>query len=309
MLIVFILLLTLISIALRFTSMSISAQSRILKRLSRLNKLGTASKATGVAMGVTAKGVKFAASIVSIFRNLLLAVLPLVLILDVFVLTLLVASSSGFTTLQSDLGSIESPNSSGGVVIPVSPTQPSHQNRGKVLLIGDSRTVGLAVYVLGAGSDGNGSTVIGSTSGNDYIIAKTSMGISWMRSMEDAIDSIVDSDTAIVINMGTNDAATPNISSSYVSWINDKSREWISKGATVWFMNTGPVDDSKSQYVKNEDISRFNSEVKRGLVSSVGYIDLYSALENTNILYDSYGIHYDRETYRVVWNLVVDTVK
>lgn len=343
MMIVFILLLTVLSIALRLASMSAMSYKKVADRKAAIeNKDAEEGREVdpnsnwnikSEAAGATAKSLRLAYTVVSSLRNILSVIAPILAIITIFAFIFMAVASSGFMTLFTEtdehgnlamvqnLPGSSSGNTSNGSnngtnngIYQTTGYKPGQafKSTGKkrVLLVGDSRTVQLGIYTFGMelGAD---STLIGETPSGDYVFAKGSMGLSWMKEHESEIDAQVNGDTAVVINMGTNDAYSYDASAkNYIEWLNKKAEDWTSKGATVWFMNTGPVSDSGTSALKTSHVVSFNNAVKSGLSSKVGYIDEYATLNGYgNVVYDEMGVHYDKATYHVVWNLVRNTVK
>lgn len=157
---------------------------------------------------------------------------------------------------------------------------------GRVVWIGDSRTVGMKNAVSGD---------------NDVFIAESGQGYNWFinTGLNQANSKIKDGDT-IVFNLGVNDIGNAN---QYVNKLNELvNGSW--KGKDIIFMSINPVDDAKSRYVKNSDIEAFNKKMKDGLDSKIKYVDTYSEIKK-DLKTDSEGIHYDSETY----NKIYDTIR
>lgn len=157
---------------------------------------------------------------------------------------------------------------------------------GRVVWIGDSRTVGMKGAVSG---------------GNDVFIAESGQGYNWFMStgLNQANAQLQDGDT-IVFNLGVNDISNAD---RYLSKLNELANgAW--KGKDIIFMSINPVDDAKSRYVKNSDIESFNQKMKAGLDSKIKYVDTYSKIKD-DLKTDSEGIHYDNDTY----NQIYDTVR
>lgn len=157
---------------------------------------------------------------------------------------------------------------------------------GRVVWIGDSRTVGMKNAVSGD---------------NDVFIAESGQGYNWFinTGLNQANSKIKDGDT-IVFNLGVNDIGNAN---QYVNKLNELANgSW--KGKDIIFMSINPVDDAKSRYVKNSDIESFNQKMKDGLDSRIKYIDTYSEIKK-DLKTDGEGIHYDNETY----NRIYDTIR
>lgn len=159
----------------------------------------------------------------------------------------------------------------------------------QIVFIGDSRTVGLSEV---------------NSSSSNIFQCKVSMGYSWMTDTAfPAVDSYAKSGTSFVILMGVNDLYNKD---NYIKAINNKAKEWTSKGAQVFFASVGPVDNDP--YATDSDITTFNNALKNGLSSDVTFIDLYSELKS-NGYKTSDGLHYDNATYKRILKYIEDQVK
>lgn len=323
MTIVFILLLTVISIALRLASLSIRAYKKIGDRKSKMIEEGTVDapdfnsklwNTKAAVAGATAGMLKTAGTVVAMLRAILAMSAPIIISVEILIGIFLVITSSGFSTFFSDTNlpastneSSYNGNSNNGNSNNNS-SEPDDEDT-KILLIGGSRTVYLAQYVHGF-TLSEDRTAIGSTSDGDYIMSKLDSGLDWAKDNEDEIDNLVTSNTTVVINIGEYDAKSHSTYADlYIEWLNKKAEEWVAVGATVYYMNVGPVVDRGSSYTKTSHVSDFNKKVKEGLGENIRYIDLHTSLENYGkIVYDGSGVLYDSETYDVIWRLITNTV-
>lgn len=152
--------------------------------------------------------------------------------------------------------------------------------------IGDSRTVGMKSAVT--------------ENKHNVWSCKTSMGLPWMKSTGiPSIESKISSNSAIIILMGVNDLSN---SKSYIKYVNEKAPSWNKKGANVYFVSVNPTEGSYSDL--DIKIKNFNSALKRGLSSSVKYIDTYSYLVK-NGFSTTDGLHYNNSTYKDIYNYVL----
>lgn len=159
----------------------------------------------------------------------------------------------------------------------------------KVIIIGDSRTVGLRDSVQVA----PGITTIWSCKG--------AMGYDWMTSTGvPQIEQYIDGDTAIVIWMGVNDLYNlPN----YINYVNHKAAEWAESGADTYYAAVGPVSDG-SDYVSNQDVADFNMTLQQELIN-VTYIDLYEHMKTDG--FSSFdGVHYSFSTNQDIYNFIIN---
>ncbi|MCH5250934.1 MAG: SH3 domain-containing protein [Lachnospiraceae bacterium] len=152
------------------------------------------------------------------------------------------------------------------------------KNVAGVILVGDSRFVQMQNSV-GANSC--------------TWIAESGKGYNWFSEKAiTRIDSCVGKGSKILINLGVND--TSNLQ-KYISLVNAKADEWVSKGATVYYSSVNPVWENP--YVNEEQVEYFNSQMKGSLNGNVHWIDSHSYL--TSIGYKLVdGLHYSEETYQ-----------
>jgi len=170
---------------------------------------------------------------------------------------------------------------------------PAGNGKGKVIFIGDSRTVGMHAAV--------------GEPANTVWSAKVSMGYDWMVSTGvPNIEGKVSSGSKIVILMGVNDFGYNNRAQKYANYINTKAAEWAKKGAKTYYCSVNPVIDSKtSKYVKNKGIQEFNKAIKP-LLKGVTYIDTYNKIVNNFGSAD--GLHYDKTTYVTIYNFILSKI-
>lgn len=164
------------------------------------------------------------------------------------------------------------------------PDRPEKTVDGKLIFIGDSRTVGIRDAV-----------------DDDSIWScKSSMGYAWMSStgvpqIEDEIDEY----TSVIILMGVNDVNQIN---NYVNYINKKANDWADLGAKTYFVSVGPVENDP--YVTNAQIESFNAAMEANL-AGVTYIDIYSHLVS-NGFYTVDGIHYPDSVSIDIYNYILE---
>ena len=157
--------------------------------------------------------------------------------------------------------------------------------RRNVVFIGDSRTVGMEMYVGGRE--------------DEYWCARNSMGYSWMvNTAAPSVDDLIGENTDVVILMGVNDLGNVNL---YVDYMNQKAAEWKDRGARTFFVSVTPVVDSKSPNAKNSRIESFNAYAIENL-RNVHYIDAYNRIRYSFGSPD--GIHFDAATYREIYRII-----
>ena len=168
-------------------------------------------------------------------------------------------------------------------------TKSSTKSTNQIVFIGDSRTVGLSEV---------------NSSSSNIFQCKVSMGYDWMTSTAfPAVDGYAKSGTSFVILMGVNDLYNKD---NYIKAINNKAKEWTSKGAQVFFASVGPVDNDP--YATDSDITAFNSALKNGLSSDVTFIDLYAELKS-NGYKTADGLHYTTETDKRILKFLEEQIK
>lgn len=101
MLLIFIILLSILSWALRLASMSILAAKQIDNRVTKIATKGKKSKIRGGLYSVSACSIVMARRVIDIFRSILLYLLPFILVLDIIVFIVISATSAGVVTYMS----------------------------------------------------------------------------------------------------------------------------------------------------------------------------------------------------------------
>lgn len=173
-------------------------------------------------------------------------------------------------------------------VAPPSNPNPPSTSSGKIIFIGDSRTVGMHSAV--------------GDSANTIWSAKVSMGYDWMVSTGVNVVPANVKNAKIIILMGVNDYGYYKRDEKYANYINGKAQEWAKSGAKTYYVSVNPVVDSKNKYVKNSSITEFNKSMKK-LLNGVTYIDTYSQIINNFNAPD--GLHYDKATYKRIYNYIL----
>lgn len=202
-------------------------------------------------------------------------------------------SSSGQTTSSSSQsGSGEGDRQGSG-----------NSKAGRVVFIGDSRTVQMYAYLNGTWTGANYSSGGIHVVGNDVYVAEGGMGLNWMKNTGvPAAKKYFTSGTAIVILMGVNDLSNMN---NYVSYINSNAASWKSAGSSLYYVSVNPCNGSYSNM--NSKIQQFNSTVKSSLSSEVGWIDTYSQMYRLGFKTTD-GLHYDKSTYQTIYNYIKSKV-
>lgn len=155
----------------------------------------------------------------------------------------------------------------------------------KYFLIGDSRIVGL-----------NQVTDISSEDKYD-VLAEVGKGYNWLLEQE------LPSDRIIVSFLGVNDLGNVQ---KYISYYNSI----LEQGYKLILITVGPVDENiEAQFgysVLNEDINAFNEDISNEVNCEV--LDLNTYLKS--IGYSTVdGVHYTQETYKTIYDFVIDNLK
>ena len=183
--------------------------------------------------------------------------------------------------------------------IPITP-DPSN-----ILLVGDSRTVGLCNTESLCNSNSECST--------NTCLASVGKGYSWFKS-EYVQNKIANSNKQlVVINMGANDIE-PNIQESYIDLRVSKYYDLFqsisnsSPQKQLFIMSINPVADGAS--ISNDDIIIFNNKMKNlitdGGNTKIKYLDAFNSPEISFNTVDK--LHYTDETYQQIYNFIIREV-
>lgn len=190
-------------------------------------------------------------------------------------------------------------------------------NTDKFFWVGDSRTVGMGLYVYGQTSDGHGGGDTGMFT--DSFCARVSRDINWfltegddgfganMTEQREKIYALKGYN--VVFNFGVNGFEGSNDVNFYKSLPAD-----FLANNNVFFMSVNPINESKVSNFTNQDIKDYNEAVKAALPEGVTYIDTYSELEAEINSADSKwidgdGLHNTAEGYAEINRLVLEKVK
>lgn len=163
------------------------------------------------------------------------------------------------------------------------------------IFIGDSRTVGMAQYV----------------NTNQHIwSAKVGAGLSWMKSDGvPAVEGKITSGSNVVILMGVNDCGNTSNEKKYASYINEKAKSWVAKGANVYYVSVNPItrDSVANGSITNAKIEAWNSAIQADLTDDVTYIDTYTKLKGELVATD--GLHYTKRGCQLIYNAILEFVE
>lgn len=179
-----------------------------------------------------------------------------------------------------------------------------NQQLSKRVFLGDSRTVQMYAYLTDDWSGANYSSGGVHTVGNDIFIAQGAQGLNWLKQTGiPAANSYFTSGTVVIILMGVNDLTNAD---NYITYINSNVANWTKNGAKIYFSAVTPCSGGYSHL--NSKIKSFNSKVKQGINSKVGWIDTYSYLESSGYSTTD-GLHYDKATSDKIYNYVKQQAK
>ena len=162
----------------------------------------------------------------------------------------------------------------------------------KVLYVGDSRTVGMC-NAMKITSD---------------CIAEEGKGLSWLKTKNADIKRKTSSSqttnpyNVVVFSMGVNDCNSSRAALNYADFYNQYAN--YNKNVKIIVTSINPIIDSKAtKYsVTNNHAISFNVTLKSELNSNVQYCDTYSQIDGK--VKTSDGVHYDNETYKLVYEAI-----
>lgn len=163
------------------------------------------------------------------------------------------------------------------------------------IFIGDSRTVGMNIYV----------------DKNKYIwSAKSGAGLTWMKKTGvPAIEGDIEDGSSIVILMGVNDVFHLSQTDEYADYLNEKAEKWVKKGANVYFVSVNPITTSSvaGGEITNAKIEKWNDSLKKKLSDNVTYIDTYSQLKGK--LHAGDGLHYYADDCQKLYDTILSSIE
>jgi len=130
--------------------------------------------------------------------------------------------------------------------------------------------------------------------GNETWIAARGEGIDWVKNTAiPSIENQIGDRTNVIIRISGNDLFNKYLNNGevdidrlveiYAEYFNAKAIEYTKKGADVYFVGAGPVDDSKIDFttrkINNADTVEFNNKLQTKL-EGITFIDVYSKIIN-----------------------------
>ncbi len=164
----------------------------------------------------------------------------------------------------------------------------SSQTSGKVLFVGDSRTVGMKNSV--------------SASSRVSFTAKVSMGYSWLIGTADTTIKAAlkkNPSMTVVFGLGVNDLGNIH---SYISYYNKLIRSY--PDAEFVFLAVNPITYSNA-YISNSKIAAFNKMLKNAFGSR--YLDTNTWMTKNGFSTVD-GLHYTTETYKKLYSYIMKNI-
>ncbi len=170
-----------------------------------------------------------------------------------------------------------------------------HAEDDGIVFIGDSRTVGMHQVI---GDDGN------------VWSGEIGKGLNWMMTTGvPNVERKITDGTKVVIMMGFNDVYTVSKADDYSDYLNRKTEGWVDKGAEVYYVSVNPItwDSVNNGAITNDKVEKWNELIQDGLSENIMYIDTYSDVVGE--LYAGDGVHYDNDSYKKIYNLVLEGIE
>ena len=171
------------------------------------------------------------------------------------------------------------------------------------IFLGDSRTVGIANAVSGFGIKEQIGAQVNRGSGKNYYLARWGSKLDWAKANIGTIDKRVGANKAVIILMGCNDAVTnypENITTQYANFFNSKAKEWTKKGARVYYVSVGYINNSYN----TTQIKNFNTKLRNKLNRE---IIRWISIDDLSLSYRSDRVHYNTSTSKAIHKRAVDT--
>ena len=164
------------------------------------------------------------------------------------------------------------------------PADPGAYTKGKLIFIGDSRTV----------------DIMNAVHDNSIWSCRVGKGYNWMSGTGvPDIEGEIEKNTSVIFLMGVND---PSNLKHYINYINAKANEWAALGAQTYFVSVGPV--TGDPYVTNDQIEIFNASMEASLAGVI-YIDIYNYLMDTGFSTID-GTHYPDWISISIYNYILE---
>lgn len=180
-----------------------------------------------------------------------------------------------------------------------------HTEKGKLILVGDSRTVGM--YWAVTGDFGSEDICVTDDNGNLWS-AKSGMGLSWMEEtgMPQAEEQMQGGDSLVIL-MGVNDIAGNATAQDYLDYFREKAADWQEHGVSVYYCSVTPVRKDPGNGITNEKIDAWNETIRDGLPDSITYLDTASIINGIIDFADD--LHYEYSTYRTIFEAIKEGVQ
>lgn len=178
------------------------------------------------------------------------------------------------------------------------------------LYIGDSRTQGLLIN----GTVTEEKTVYGVGYGFDWFTGNGTFSSKKTNALDGAISGIESKmengkSYNIAIWLGVNDLNYVSAKKYFAKFSELAETEW--KNHEIFIVSVSPVHDSRSQYIKNSSIAKFNEDMKNLVAEcylpNVHYVDL-GLTQGSISNYDGAGLHYGRQDCVNIQNIVQTSI-
>ncbi len=212
------------------------------------------------------------------------------------------ASSNDYTNILNAIYNSEDASS-------INDSETEVTNTRENLFVGDSRMS----FFNGFGLTSDNNAIYGGSQRYAWFVGSTVAPADKSNYPEGGIkgiNSLMKENTSynIIIWMGTND---PNAYNDYFNKYKELAEgEWASH--ELYIVSVGPVKDSVSRFVKNNEIEKFNQEMESLIsssnISNLHYIDL-NYKESDIIEFDTEGVHYpDKEDNENIYNIIINNI-
>lgn len=159
-------------------------------------------------------------------------------------------------------------------------------NESQYCFFGDSRFVGMNKAV----------------STTATFIAEGAKGLTWFNNTAvNRYEERKNDFEVIIVALGVNDL---NNCDNYIKSLNTFGEN--NKNKLLFYVNIGPVNESKFKRITNQQITDFNSKIAAGLNDNWRVLDQYSFLQQKGFN-SSDGIHYDAQTSDKIFHWILQS--
>lgn len=347
MVIILIVILFIISIALRLISSGVGTVAKVNKRINnrvtrkvdrfvekhskrKASKFGgktlnhAVNKTANLANTVVTKSAKTVIfvirQVVDWTRRLLIAILPVILILDIIVLVVLVSSTTVvllLTNEDADLGIKQEVNQRDTD----NTVEEDYLNiiTDDYLFFGDSRVMQMAMGCYDVEQNSSESKGFEANDGSaealavalpaesddtHYFISNGGRGIVWAKKID--LNTYGEGKNVIYM-LGANDSFNTSKCQDHIDYINSLAENTKLNVFFVPVLSIGPIKTEST--LTNEQIEAFNDVVLDGLSDNVVILDIYEWAKGVIDADSQNGLHYTTDTYQQIHDKIVGLVK